>query len=139
VIILDTNVVSETMRPAPDPRVIAWIDALSWRDSHITVITAGELWQGVFGLPPGRRRDVVGEKVDLALMSYEGRVAPVDDRAAPHFAQIRADRRRAGRPIRTSDAWIAAVCRRYDVPLATRNVTDFDGTGIAVVNPWDGP
>lgn len=136
-IVLDTNVVSEAMRPDPDGRVVEWMDSMPWRHLRITVITVGELVQGAFQLPRGHRRDVLEERIDAALMTYDGRVLDVDARTAPYFATIRASRRRAGRPVGISDAWIAAVCRRHDVPLATRNVKDFEGTGIAVINPWE--
>ncbi|EAP99315.1 plasmid stability protein StbB [Janibacter sp. HTCC2649] len=136
-IVLDTNVVSETMRADPDGRVAEWMDTVPWRQTHITVITVGELLQGAFQLPDGRRRDALEAEIDAALMTFDGRVLDVDARTAPYFATIRASRRRAGRPIGISDAWIAAVCRRHDVPLLTRNVTDFEGTGIAVINPWE--
>lgn len=136
-IVLDTNVVSESMRPQPDPGVLRWLDSVHWRDGHITVMTVGELLQGAFQLPPGRRRDAVQGRVDEALMTYDGRILGVDTRTAPYFAEIRATRRALGRPIDHSDAWIAAVCRRHDVPLVTRNVKDFEGTGIAVINPWE--
>ncbi|MFC7488982.1 type II toxin-antitoxin system VapC family toxin [Knoellia sp. CPCC 206453] len=136
-IILDTNVVSETMRPEPDGNVLAWLESMPWRLSHITVMTVAELLEGVFRMPAGRRRDAVQEQVDSLLMTYDGRVLGVDPRTAPYFAEIRASRRRHGRPIDVPDAWIAAACRRHDVPLVTRNVKDFEGTGIAVINPWE--
>ncbi|GGB68114.1 hypothetical protein N798_08530 [Knoellia flava TL1] len=135
-IVLDTNVVSEAMRPDPDGRVAGWMDAVPWRRTHITVVTVAELLQGAFQLPRGRRRDDLQSRIDEALMTFDGRVLDIDARSAPYFASIRASRQRAGRPVGISDAWIAAVCRRHDVPLATRNVKDFEGAGIAVVDPW---
>lgn len=136
-IILDTNVVSEAVRPEPDGTVLAWLESVPWRRSRITLMTVAELLEGAFRMPAGRRRDAVQEHVDSLLMTYDGRVLGVDPRTAPYFAEIRASRRRHGRPIDVSDAWIAAACRRHDVPLATRHVKDFEGTGIAVINPWD--
>lgn len=135
-IILDTNVLSETLRPVPDPLVVNWLVALPHRLRRITVITAGELLQGVFALPDGRRRAELHEGVEGVLETFQGKVLDVDARAAPYFGDIGTTRAKAGRPIGPMDAWIAAVCRCHDAPLATRNVSDFDGTGIAVINPW---
>lgn len=137
-IVLDTNVLSELLQPVPDGRVVEWLLELPHRQRRITVITAAELLQGVLVLPQGRRREQLNEAVENVLATFRGGVLDADQRAAPYFADIRATRRRLGRPIGSMDAWIAAICRRHDVPLLTRNVTDFQGTGIAVINPWDG-
>ncbi|WP_353953588.1 type II toxin-antitoxin system VapC family toxin [Knoellia sp. S7-12] len=137
-IVLDTNVLSETLQPAPDERVVEWLLELPHRHRRITVITAAELLQGVFVLPQGQRRDHLHEAVDSVLATFRGGVLDADTRTAPYFADIRATRRRLGRPIGAMDAWIAAICRRHDVPLATRNIRDFEDTGIAVMNPWVG-
>lgn len=136
-IVLDTNVLSELLQPVPDERVVGWVAQLPHRQRRITVITAAELLQGVLVLPQGRRRDQLNAAVDGVLATFRGGVLEADQRAAPYFADIRATRRRLGRPIGSMDAWIAAICRRHDVPLVTRNVRDFEGTGIAVLNPWE--
>lgn len=136
-IVFDTNVVSEAMRPNPDPRVLAWFDSVPRSESHITIITVGELLSGVLQLPRGRKRNALHERVDDVIAAYRGRILSADPQSAPLYAEIRAARRRDGRPIGVSDAWVAAVCRRHGVPLATRNVADFEGTGIAVVDPWE--
>lgn len=135
-IVLDTTVVSEGLREVPDPSVMRWLESIPHHRRRITAITVGELLQGVFMLPDGVRRERLHLGVEGVLASLASQVLDVDSRSAPYFADIRASRRREGRPIEPSDAWIAAVCRRHDVPLATRNVKDFDGTGIAVINPW---
>ena len=98
-IILDTNVVSETMRPEPDGNVLDWLESVPWRESHISVMTVGELLEGAFRMPAGRRRDAVQEQVESLLMTYDGRVLGADFRTAPYFAEIWASRRRHGRPI----------------------------------------
>lgn len=136
-IVLDTNVVSEGLRPSPDKHVSAWLDTIELSKVRISVVTAAEMLKGVFLLPHGRRREDLQERVDTALAFYNGRVLGIDSREAPYFADIMGSRARSGRPIGSMDAWIAATCRRHDVPLVTRNVKDFEGTGIAVINPWD--
>lgn len=135
-IVLDTNVLSELLQPVPDGRVVEWLLELPHRQRRITVITAAELLQGVLVLPQGRREQL-NEAVENVLATFRGGVLDADQRAAPYFADIRETRRRLGRPIGSMDAWIAAICRRHDVPLLTRNVKDFQDTGIAVINPWD--
>lgn len=137
-IVLDTNLVSELLRPVPDPDVVEWLRGVPHGSRRITVITVGELLQGVFALPEGRRRDELHEGLEGVLLTFRGKVLEADTRTAPYFADIRASRTRQGRPMSFMDAWIAAICRRHDVPLATRNVKDFEGAGIAVVNPWEG-
>lgn len=136
-IVLDTNVVSEAMKPAPDPGVAAWLTTVPMSSVRLTVVTVAELLEGVFRLPEGSRRDTVQEHVDRALAAYDGKLLDADARTAPYFADIVTKREHMGRPIGAMDAWIAAVCRRHDVPLVTRNVKDFESTGIAVINPWD--
>ncbi|MEO7268241.1 MAG: type II toxin-antitoxin system VapC family toxin [Knoellia sp.] len=136
-IVLDTNVVCEAMKPVPDPRVMSWLSSVPMSSVRLTVVTVAELLKGVFQLPEGRRRDSVQEHVDFALAAYNGKVLDVDARTAPYFADIVTKRDREGRPIGVMDAWIAAVCRRHDAPFVTRNVKDFEGTGIAVINPWE--
>lgn len=135
-IVLDTNVVSEAMKPAPDPGVMSWLTSVPMSSVRLTVVTVAELLKGVFQLPEGHRRDAVQEHVEIVLAAYNGKLLDVDARTAPYFADIVTKRDREGRPIGVMDAWIAAVCRLHDVPLVTRNVKDFEGTGIAVINPW---
>lgn len=136
-IVFDTNVVSELMRPRPDTAALRWLDTVPRSRVHITPVTIAELVKGVLRLPEGRRREEVRQTVDEALLRYDGRVLDIDARCGPYFADIVTSRESAGRPVSAMDAWIAAVCRRHDVPLATRNVKDFEGTGIALVNPWE--
>jgi predicted nucleic acid-binding protein len=137
VIVLDTNVISEIFRPAPDPHVIAWLEDLTG-DVAVTAVTLAELLAGVRRLPDGRRRSVLAERIDAALEPYrETRaILPFDAAAAEHYAEILAARSAAGRPIHTADAQIAAICRAHGATCATRNVKDFDGTGVDVVDPW---
>lgn len=137
-IVLDTNVVSELMRRAPEPRVVAWVDRFPVEEVFVTAVTAAELRYGAARLPDGRRRrELVVRVGELLAEDFQDQVLPFDGAAAVHCAEIAAGRERDGRPISMADAQIAAVCRCYGARLATRNVEDFSGTGAQVVNPWD--
>jgi predicted nucleic acid-binding protein len=138
VIVLDTNVISELTRPAPNEAVLAWVDAQA--DVAITATTVAELLYGVVRLPDGERKsrlkDGISKMIDGRLRD---RILAFDHAAATHYAEIVAGRDEIGRPIAMADAQIAAICRLRRATLGTRNVRDFESTGIAVVNPWDRP
>jgi predicted nucleic acid-binding protein len=138
VIVLDTNVVSELMRTAPEPEVVRWVDAFEPTDVFITAVTAAELMYGVARLPDGRRKERLSVKVSALLADdFADQVLPFDGLAAVHYADIVVSRERFGRPISMADAQTAAICRHWSAGVATRNVSDFTDTGIRVVNPWD--
>ena len=137
-IVLDTNVVSELFRPGPADAVQSWIDTHRRSEVYLTVTTAAELLYGVARLPAGRRKRALASDVTAILdVEFAQRVLAYDRTAATHFADIVARRRRLGRPMDYPDAQIAAICRARNATLATRNVNDFEGTGIELVNPWD--
>ena len=135
-IILDTNVVSELMRPEPAPGVASWIRDRDRRELRMTVITLAEVRYGIARLPDGRRKQVLLDAADEIFSAFADQVLPVDIAAAERYAVIASSRERAGKPIAGVDALIAAVCRSQGAALATRNVTDFDGTGIEIIDPW---
>lgn len=136
-IVLDTNVISEIFRPGPEARVVAWLEGLTG-EVVITAVTLAELLAGLRRLPDGQRRSALVEQVQLALEPYRATraILPFDAAAAEQYADLLAARERAGRPIHTADAQIAAICRVHGATCATRNVKDFDGTGVDVVDPW---
>jgi predicted nucleic acid-binding protein len=137
VIILDTNVISELTRPAPDPGVISWLDSLPAEETAITAITAAELRYGVRRMPDGRRKVELSEAVHLLISAdFRDRVEPFDVLAADQYADVVAGRERAGHPISISDAQVAAICRVLNATLATRNTSDFTGTGVNLTDPW---
>lgn len=137
-IVLDTNVVSEVMRPSPAPQVREWLDTHREGELWLTSMTAAELLAGVAALPDGARKRQLGSRIGVLLAHlFSGRLLPFDGAAATAYARVVADRRRAGAPIGTADAVIAATCLAAEVSLlATRNVTDFAGTGLQLVDPW---
>lgn len=137
-IVLDTNVLSEMMKPHPDQRVLRWFDHSS-EEKWTTTISAGELVTGVFLLPKGQKRRALAKVVDAALTELirQDAVLPYDIDAAMALGEVHAARKAMGRPIHDADAMIAAICRAHDASLATRNLKDFEGTGVTVVDPWE--
>jgi toxin FitB len=138
VIVLDTNVLSELLRSAPHPAVLAWSAGVPRTATATTAVTEAEIRFGVALLPEGSRRDALAAAVDALFADrLAGRVLPFDRAAAPHYAAFAAARRAAGRPVATADAMIAAVARaRGAAAIATRNTADFAGCGLPLVDPW---
>lgn len=136
-IVLDTNVISETNRTQPNRRVLAWLDAQGPADLALTAVTVAELRAGAARLPVSRRRASLERWLAGDALASVGSVLPFGSEATQFYADIVASRRRAGRPVSVLDAQIAAICRQYDATLATRNVKDFEGTGVELINPWD--
>ena len=135
--VLDTNVVSELMRPAPDPSVEAWVAKHPAAHLYLSSIGEAELRYGVAIMPAGRRREALAAAVDgLVREDFAGRVLPFDSAAAHAYAEIAAARRRAGRPVSQADCQIAAIAHARGLALATRNVRDFAGMGIEIADPW---
>lgn len=135
-IVLDTNVVSELMRPDPAPQVAAWVRGRDRRELSMTSITLAEIRYGIARLPAGRRKQVLLDTADDIFRAFSDQVLPVDEAAAEQYATIASTRERAGKPLPGFDALIAAVCRSRNAALATRNLSDFGGTGIEVIDPW---
>lgn len=138
--VLDTNVLSELMRPQPEARVMAWFDGRADTVFFITAITRAEILLGIDLLPAGRRREALAEAASRMFdQDFGGRCLAFDEHAAGMYARVVGDRTRAGQPISTEDAEIAAITLLHGLPLVTRNVKDFDKiTGLRVVNPWEG-
>ena len=136
-ILLDTNILSELMRPAPEKGVEKWLTDQPDASVFISAITEAELRYGVALLPTGKRRSTLAAVIeDMLGEDFTGRILPFDSAAAVAFAEIAANRRQAGRPIAQADAQIAAIARSRGAALETRNVPDFEGCGIELVNPW---
>jgi hypothetical protein len=136
-IILDTNVVSELMKLEPTQEVMGWIGGAPAASLYTTSVTEAEILHGILLLPAGkRRRAIEAAAAEMFREDFSGRVLPFDEASARPYAQIATDRRRAGRPISHFDAQIAAIARSRKAVLATRNVADFEGCGIEIVNPW---
>jgi predicted nucleic acid-binding protein len=136
-ILLDTNVLSELMRPAPSAAVESWIGRQPVASIFISAITEAELRYGVALLSEGRRQVQLLAKIEAMLAEdFAGRILPFDSPAASAYADIAVTRRRSGRPISQADAQIAAIASSRGASLATRNMDDFLDCGIDVVDPW---
>jgi len=137
VIILDTNVISELLRPSPEPKVESWFAAQHRTEIYLTTISEAELRYGVAIRDKGKRRKALEEAIEIILQEdFRGRILPFDSLAAKAYAVIAAERRTAGRAIDTADCQIAAIGRTRKAIIATRNEKDFAGCGITVINPW---
>jgi hypothetical protein len=136
-ILLDTNVLSELMRPAPSAAVERWMSGQPVAGVFISAITEAELRCGLTLLPEGRRRSqLIAQAEAMLAEDFVGRILPFDSQAAVAYARIAAARRRAGRAISQADAQIAAIAASRSASLATRNVADFVDCGVDVVDPW---
>jgi predicted nucleic acid-binding protein len=137
VILLDTNVVSEPLRPAPDARVVAWIDAQALETLFLSAITVAELRAGVALLPPGKRRAGLQESLETQVLPlFAGRILPFDQDCTQAYAALTAKARTAGQAIASADGYIAALAITHGLAVATRDTRPFDAAGAAVVNPW---
>lgn len=136
-ILLDTNVLSELMAAEPDPAVFAFVDEKPRASLYTAAIVEAEILAGVARLPEGRRRRALEEDARrLFAEEFSGRVLPFDRAAAAHYGAILAARRAAGRPLEGFDGLIAAIARTAGATVATRNIADFEGCGVALVDPW---
>lgn len=136
-IVLDTNVISELMRPQPHAAVLTWVSAQPRDLLYTTSINRAEILYGIAALPAGRRRDGFAALVEAMFAEdFAGRVLPFDARAAPLYAQLVTERRQAGTPIEGFDALIAAATLAAGGSIATRDASGFEGCGLTVINPW---
>lgn len=136
-LVIDTNVASELMRPVPAPAVAAWIAERDAAAIYLTAVSEAELRFGVAILPAGRRRTALEAAMRRWLeIGFGDRILPFDSAAARAYAEIAAERRESGRPIGEADCQIAAISRSHGASLVTRNVRDFERTGVEVVDPW---
>ena len=135
--ILDTNVLSELMKPAPDRSVVDWISSSALAGLYITTIAQAEILYGIRLLPSGKRRAGIELTADeMFEEEFNGRILPFGSDAVRPYAEIAAARSRLGRPIAHADAQIAAIAFSNGASLVTRNVKDFEHCGITVLNPW---
>ena len=138
-IILDTNVLSELMRPTPSPRVVAWVAKQPAAELFTTSITEAEIFYGPELLTKGKRREgLLAAAEAMFAEDLAGRVFEFDSDAARAFSKIAAHPRALGRPISHADAQIAAITQVRGARLATRNVADFEDCGLHAIDPWNG-
>ena len=135
-ILLDTCVLSELAKPAPDRTVLAWMESVSDDAFRLSVLTLGEIKKGADLLDPGPRRARIDAWLDELRTTFADRILPVDEAVALQWGAISAAGRRAGRVRPPIDSLLAATAICHKLKLATRNVADFEGTGVVVVSPW---
>ena len=137
--VIDTNVASELMRSEPTAAVATWIAEHDAQDMYLTAVSEAELLYGVAILPAGKRRNAIEAAMTRWLnLGFRRRLLPFDSAAARAYAEIAAERRHAGRPIGEADCQIAAISRTRGAALVTRNVRDFEGRGLNMIDPWSG-
>ena len=137
-ILLDTNVISEPLRRAPEARVINWIDAQSLETLFLSAITVAELRFGVANLPVGKRRDELQTSLENQILPlFAGRVRPFDMDCTTAYAELMAKAKSAGLAIAAADGYIAAIAATNRFSVATRDVSPFQAAGVNVINPWD--
>jgi len=137
-IVLDTNVLSEFMRVEPDDKVLRWVDAQPAMELAISAVTVAEILHAIARLPSGKRKQKL-ESHAMAMFEedFVGRILPFDVHAAVMYATMVANSEANGRAVSMADAQIAAVCRTHGASIATRNVRDFQFSGLEVLNPWE--
>ena len=136
-ILLDTNVVSEPLRPSPDPRVVGWIDAQALETLFLSAITVAELRAGVALLPAGRRRAGLQQSLETRVLPlFAGRVLPFDLGCTQAYADLMAKARVSGLAIAGADGYIAAIAAANGLAVASRDTGPFEAAGAPVINPW---
>ncbi|MDE2007696.1 MAG: type II toxin-antitoxin system VapC family toxin [Rhodospirillales bacterium] len=135
-ILLDTNVVSEAMKPEPAPAVRAWLDAQAAETLYLSSVTIAELMFGIGALPRGRRRDKLAAALDDALALFVDRILPFDTAAARRYADLAVRARVAGKGFPTPDGYIAAIAAAHDFAVASRDRSAFTAAGLSVIDPW---
>jgi predicted nucleic acid-binding protein len=136
-ILLDTNVISEPLRPLPEARVSDWIDAQPSETLYLSVMTVAELRAGVAVMPTGKRRTALHEHLEKRVLPmFAGRILPFDLACTSAYAELIAKVRKAGCGIETADACIAAVALANGFLVATRDTSPFQAAGLDVINPW---
>ena len=135
--LLDTNVVSELTRDAPSPQVLTFL--VDRDDVWVSSVLIHEVEYGVRLLPQGKRRARLATMQAGILSVYANRILPLDKAGAEWAAEFRANARRAGRAVDLGDVLVAGIAKAHDLAVATSNIMDFQGLGVAVANPWESP
>jgi len=136
-IVLDTNVVSEAMKPEPDPAVRAWLNEQSAETLYLSSVTLAELLFGIASMPNGRRKDMLSESLDGLMQLFRERVLPFDTDAARKYADLAVIARTAGRGFPVPDGYIAAIAASQGYQVASRDMAPFEAANVDVINPWE--
>ncbi len=135
-IVLDTNVVSEAMKPEPHPAVMAWLNAQAAPTLYLSSVTLAELLFGIAALPAGRRKDLLSQALEGLLRLFRDRVLPFDTDAARHYAELAVTARAGGRGFPTPDGYIAAIAASRGFMVASRDTAPYEAARVPVINPW---
>jgi predicted nucleic acid-binding protein len=136
-IVLDTNIISEMMKPAPHPAVHAWLNDQAEETLYLSSITLAELLFGIGILPAGKRKDLLIQALDAIAALFRDRMLPFDSDAARHYAALAVKARAAGRGFPTPDGYIAAIAVARGYIVASRDTAPYAAAGVAVINPWE--
>ena len=135
-ILLDTSIISEALKPGRDPVVLAWLDAQAVETLFLSTITLAELRFGIAAMPTGQRRDILGRELNQRVLPiFEGRILPFSRAAADAYGELRARARSAGKAISTADGYIAGIAAAHGLTVATRDVGPFEAAHLRVITP----
>lgn len=136
-ILLDTNVVSEAMKPEPAPAVRRWLDAQTAETLYLSSVSIAELMFGIGALPKGKRKDKLADALDGVMTVFADRILPFDVDAARCYADLAVKARAAGKGFPTPDGYIAAIAASKGFAVATRDASAFLAAGVEVIDPWN--
>ena len=137
-IILDTNVVSEAMKPEPNPVVRAWLNDQAAETLYLSSVTFAELLFGIAALPLGKRKDMLALTLEGLMGLFKDRVLPFDVEAARHYADLAVVAKVSGRGFPTPDGYIAAIAASRGFIVASRDTAPYEAARVTVINPWQG-
>ena len=135
-IVLDTNIISEAMKPEPHPAVRAWLNQQAAETLYLSSVTLAELLFGIAALPAGKRRDMLAQALEGLLGLFRDRVLPFDTDAARQYAELAVRAKASGRGLPTPDGYIAAIAAARGFIVASRDTSPYTAAGITVINPW---
>jgi predicted nucleic acid-binding protein len=135
-IVLDTNVVSEAMKPEADPSVRAWLNTQAAETLYLSSVTFAELLYGIGALPAGKRKDALAQALDGLMRIFKDRILPFDADAARRYADLAITAKTAGRGFPKPDAYIAAIAASRGFIVASRDTSPYEAVGLSVINPW---
>lgn len=136
--LLDTNCISELVHSKPEPRVLQWMDAADESLLYLSVLTLGEIRKGVAQLPQSKRRTQLETWLELELQArFSGRILFIDASVADRWGLLAAEAKRKGRPLASVDGLLAATALHHNLTIVSRNVDDFAGTQVPILNPWE--
>lgn len=135
--LLDTCVLSESTKPSPSEKVRSWLEMQSETDFFISSITLAELWQGISSLPKSKKRQQLESFFEETVSMFEGRIIPIEKEIAVAWGNVRSEMEKNGRPIPIIDGFLIATALAHELTFVTRNVSDFEKTGVPIFNPWE--